>query len=414
VISSPILDTLFLCSFVFIWLTLFYHALMAGKSYSYYSMLKEKGEAMIKELQNFPYVSIIVPAKDEAKVLAETLDALLDFDYPRDRVEIVVVNDGSTDRTKQILDEYAAKYKRIKPIHLPVMRKSLGKSIALNEGLKHTSYDYIAVYDADNLPERMSLQYLVRTIIGDEKMAAVCGKVRTINRNKNMLTRFINIEFISYQWIMQVGRLVMFKKILIPGTNYVIRKKVLVEAGGWDPKALTEDAELTLRVSSMGYNIGFMPFAVSWEQEPENWKAWRTQRIRWAEGNLYIISRFFSVKRYKFQNVYNFMLTFLVYIAMFFAILFSDLIFILGITGIIKLNITGPLVFVWILAFVVFCVEIMLSLTFELNENSWKNFGSVILMYFTYSQQWLYVVFRGLTDLRSNVKRVFWHKTERF
>src|SRR5205085_10713095 len=78
------------------------------------------------------------------------------------------------------------------------------------------------------------------------------------------------------------------------GTNFVVRRRVLEEVGEWDEEALTEDAELSLRILEAGYRIKFVPYAVTWEQEPETLSVWMSQRTRWARGNFYLMRKFVS------------------------------------------------------------------------------------------------------------------------
>ncbi len=412
--KSEIIDLVFLLSLTAMWLALFYHAFVTVKGYEYFKFIQAQGEEMLVTLQDLPGVSVLVPAKNEEQVLEATLNALLELDYPKDRIELVILNDGSTDNTKKILDEYAAKYSRIKPVHIPVTEQCHGKAAVLNEGLKHSKYDLLVVFDADNVPEILSVQYLVRALLKDEKFAAVCGKIRTLNRNKNLLTRFANIEFIVHQWLLQGGRWRAHRIALLPGTNYVIRRDALLKAGSWDPKALTEDTELSLRLFTLGYTIAFFPLANSWEQEPEDWVVWRRQRLRWIQGNKYIVKRFLVDKSFRKANFANFFYMFVMYYALVLFIALSDIIFILGLLGLAKVSFLWPLVAMWAFAIAIFTLEIMIALTCEVGEATWSNFGLAVLMYFTYCQQWLYVALKSFVVARNGKKKVFWDKTQRF
>ncbi|MCZ7585493.1 MAG: glycosyltransferase family 2 protein [Deltaproteobacteria bacterium] len=120
-------------------------------------------------------------------------------------------------------------------------------------------------------------------------------KVRTINRDRGYLAPFINIEFISFQWLMQGGRYRLFNLSTLPGTNYVIWRKVLDKAGRFDEDAIAEDAELSIRLYEMGYRIKFIPYAVTWEQEPEDMRTFIRQRTRWVQGMTYIVRKFLRV-----------------------------------------------------------------------------------------------------------------------
>ena len=163
-------------------------------------------------------------------------------------------------------------------VEVPQGEGGRGKSRTLNVGLRHATGDIIAVYDADNQPEPQALRYLVANLVEDPELGAVLGKVRTLNRRKNILTRFINIEFMSFQWIIQGGRWQLFNLATLPGTNYVIWRRVLEKAGRFDEEAIAEDAELSIRLYEMGYRIKFIPYAVTWEQEPEDMRTFLRQR----------------------------------------------------------------------------------------------------------------------------------------
>ncbi len=111
---------------------------------------------------------------------------------------------------------------------------------------------------------------------------------RAWNRKRAFLTRFLNIEGIGFQWILQAGRWMLMRLTTLPGTNYVIRKALVDRLNGWDISALTEDAEMSIRIYQAGYRIQFIPDSVTWEQEPEGLKVWFRQRRRWVRGSNYL------------------------------------------------------------------------------------------------------------------------------
>ena len=148
------------------------------------------------------------------------------------------------------------------------------------------------MYDADNTPEPDAVRYLVTGLVKDRRAGAIVGKFRVINAQKNLLTRLINIETITFQWLAQAGRWFWFGMTTIPGTNFAIRRSIFEELGGWDEQALSEDTELSIRVYNLGYYIRFFPAAITWEQEPETWTVWWKQRTRWARGNVYVIVKY--------------------------------------------------------------------------------------------------------------------------
>ena len=225
----------------------------------------------------------------------------------------------------------------------------------------------------------------------------------------------INIETISFQWMIQAGRYFFSKFAVLPGTNYIIRKEALESVGGWDVDAITEDSELSVRLQEKGHRVQFVPTAVTWEQEPETIGAWVKQRTRWVRGNNYVMAKFahqalrLTSKRLTAEFFYLFGL----YYLFLFSTVASHLIFILGLTGIVTLHLPGPYTAVWLSAFLLFCVEIFFVLAYE-REDTPANLVTTMCMYFVYCQLWIYVVFKALwlDAIRSHVG--VWDKTERY
>jgi len=252
--------------------------------------------------------------------------------------------------------------------------------------------------------------------VEDPKLGAVLGKVRTINQEKNLLTRFINIEFIYFQWIIQGGRYRMFHLATLPGTNYVIWRKALDKAGQFDESAIAEDAELSIRLYEMGYRIKFIPYAVTWEQEPEQLKIFIKQRTRWAQGMGYIVRKFLKIA-FQMKNrriMVDLAYMFCLYYIFFFALLLSDGIAVLSLLGVIKLGLIGPFTFIWFLAAMLFFMELLIAISLE-EEESFLNIILSFLMYVTYCQIWIIVVLRSLfLDLTSRRKKTVWDKTVRY
>ena len=138
----------------------------------------------------YPMVSVLVPAHNEALVLKRTVQALLNFDYPKDRYEIIVVNDNSSDNTEEIMADLAASHpeSRLMCISTDKVVGGTGKSNALNIGFSVAKGTVIAIYDADNTPEPKALRLLVENLMTDDKLGAVIGKFRTRNRNASILS----------------------------------------------------------------------------------------------------------------------------------------------------------------------------------------------------------------------------------
>jgi cellulose synthase/poly-beta-1,6-N-acetylglucosamine synthase-like glycosyltransferase len=400
---------------------LLYHMFLMLGGYLYAERM-EKLKAQPRRQRpddEWPTVSVLIPAHNEDIVIRYTLDAMLRLDYPRDKIEIIVIDDNSHDATGEIVDEYCARDSRVRCLHLKPPHAAKGKSNALNQGLRIAKGEFIVVYDADNTPNSAAVKYLVEAALEDPTIGAVTGKFRVINAKKNLLTRFINIETISFQWMAQAGRWYWFGISTIPGTNFLIRKSLLEEMGGWDVKALTEDTEMSIRLYEKGYKIRFFPLAITWEQEPETWKVWFKQRTRWVRGNQYVIVKNLPriLRRKQGRIVFDLVYFFFTYFVFLGGVVLSHLMMLLNLLGIVNITLPGPFLLIWLLAYILFIVEIMVALAIEKTELTTRNFFTLSLMYVTYSQLWLYLIFRSTwLQLRAAIIREEWKwdKTQRF
>src|SRR5690625_2283768 len=406
-------------SIYLIWTMLLYHLFLMVGGYLHSIKYKDFKEEIVTLEKDYPQVSILIPAHNEEVVIEETIKAMLRLQYPKNKLEVIIINDNSNDDTGAIIDSYAKKHSCIKAIHTKPPHAGKGKSGALNQGLKTATGEIIVVYDADNTPEPDAIYYLAFGLKNDPKAGAMVGKFRVVNANHNLLTRLINIETITFQWLAQAGRWFWFKMTTIPGTNFAIRRSILEKLGGWDEKALSEDTELSIRVYNMGYYIRFFPEAITWEQEPETLKVWWRQRTRWARGNLYVIFKyifqFWKLKNKKvFIDLYYFLFT---YFLFFGGILLSHAIFVVNLMHDLKLSIGLVSYVLLIVGFLLFVTEVCLALSMEHKQLSIKNFFVVLFMYFTYSQMWLFLVaYASILEIKRLLFRqeAKWYKTERF
>lgn len=396
------------------WLVIGFYTVLTLAGFVY-SLECRRARRRAPSCDDWPGVSLLVPAHNEEIVIAGTIDSLLHLDYPRDRMEIIIIEDSSSDRTRRAVEQMMVLDPRVKLVSIPPGLGGRGKSHALNAGLRHASHEIIAVYDADNAPDPASLRWLVAELMSDQRLAAVVGKVRTLNRGMNFLTRCINVEFIGFQWIVQAGRWRLFGLASLPGTNYVIRRDALERAGGWDTGAIADDAELTVRLSQDGYRIKFIPYAVTWEPEPQAWSVWLRQRLRWARGGTYVVRKFLPrLHRVRRRHLWLEVLHLLTIYHFFFVVLLvSDLILVGGLViGLAAGPPTSPLLMLWGLAFSLFLLQLAVALAAE-GENSPLNVLTAAAMYFTYCQLWVYICAKAhyLDVVRQ--EDLYWEKTVR-
>lgn len=411
-------DILSLYALIAIWGLMLINVVLSIGGFIYYIRVnRTDGRIPLKE---YPMVSIMVPAHNESIVIRKTVQALLNLDYPKDKYEIIVINDNSSDDSAEVLKNIQLKNpdRKLIVINTDNVSGGKGKSNALNIGFSVSTGSVIAIYDADNTPEPNALTLLVENLMADDKLGAVIGKFRTRNRNASLITRFVNIETLAYQCMNQAGRWFFFKLCTIPGTNFVVRRSIIERIGGWDTKALSEDTEISFRIYRMGYRIKLMPLAVTWEQEPQLLRIWLKQRTRWAKGNIYVLKENF---KYVFDRTagpmrLDVLYYGLVYIMMLTSLVCSDLIFILSILGFTHVTLGGFSSTLWIMAILVFVLNVLITIAVEKNEFNIQSALLILLMLFTYSKLWVIVVLNAVIQSANDAifkREVKWYKTER-
>ncbi|MGC6767637.1 glycosyltransferase [Enterococcus sp. LJL51] len=417
-----ITDGIMLGATLIIWSLLIVNMILVIAGYIYYLRTDPREPPQLDE-KKAPFVSIMVPAHNEGIVIVKTVEALLNFNYPRDKYEVIVINDNSSDDSAELLARLGLEYpeRNLHVINTDAVTGGKGKSNALNIGFKQAQGELIAIYDADNTPEPNALRYLAAELAAGGEYGAVVGKFRTRNKNTNILTNFINIETLAFQWMAQAGRFQLFKLCTIPGTNFIVRRSIIEEIGGWDDKALAEDTEISFRIYMMGYKIKFQPKAVTWEQEPQTLPVWFRQRTRWVKGNIYVIVKnaklLFDKRARKIRFDILYFLS--IYFLLMTSLVLSDVFLVLSVSGYAHTNLQGFSNSLWGLAVLLFIFSTYLSISTEKGEMNLRNIGVIGLMYVTYSQMWLVVAAYGMfMYIKENVfhkqTATKWYKTERF
>jgi len=238
-----------------------------------------------------PSITVLIPMHNEELVLNSVLNSLLKCDYDQDKLEIIPINDNSTDRTGEMLDEYHGKYPFIRPLHRSpsVMR---GKPAALNDGLQIARGEIVIVFDADYQPSRNVLRKIAMCF-ADPEVGAAMGRVVPVNANVNLLTNLLNLERTGGYQVDQQAR---YNLNLIPqygGTVGGFRKHLLLESGGFDVHILAEDTELTYRLYIKGWKVVYDNSAECYEESPETWKVRGRQIQRWSRGHNVVMFKYF-------------------------------------------------------------------------------------------------------------------------
>jgi cellulose synthase/poly-beta-1,6-N-acetylglucosamine synthase-like glycosyltransferase len=227
-----------------------------------------------------PNVSVLVPVKNEEKVIGRLLDSLVRLDYPKENLEVVVVEDESVDRTLDICREYSDKYPWIKVFHRD---SSLGKGDALNYAFHQSSGEIIATFDADDIPEPQGVTKALR-YFNNPETGAVHGYHRVLNLRESIVSRLAAYENFVYR-LSNDGKYALKLFVTFSGSNTFFRRSALEKVGLWDPKSLVEDAELSVRFARAHITTRLAPVEC-WQEMPAKVGSLFRQRIRWSGGNM--------------------------------------------------------------------------------------------------------------------------------
>jgi cellulose synthase/poly-beta-1,6-N-acetylglucosamine synthase-like glycosyltransferase/spore germination protein YaaH/peptidoglycan/xylan/chitin deacetylase (PgdA/CDA1 family) len=225
-----------------------------------------------------PRVTILIPAYNEESVIVETVEAALASGYPR--LEVLVVDDGSADRTANLVRENFGRDRRVRLLQQP----NRGKPAALNHGLSEATGQVIVSIDADTIVDPEAVPRLVRHF-ADPKVGAVAGNVKVANRNK-WITRWQALEYITSQNLEKRAFDLLNCIPVVPGAAGAWRADVLRESGGFSGDTVAEDTDLTLTIRRNGWKILYDEDAIGRTEVPETVDTLIRQRFRWTYGTL--------------------------------------------------------------------------------------------------------------------------------
>lgn len=226
-----------------------------------------------------PPVSVVIAAYNEEKVIAGTLAALLHSDYAGE-LEIIVVDDGSSDRTGE---EVAAVSRRDGRVRL-LRQENFGKARALRAGLAAARHEIVVTLDADTQFQPDTIGHLVAPLV-DPEVGAVSGHAKVGNR-RTFLARCQDLEYTCGFNLDRRAYHQLNCITVVPGAVSALRRGAVLAAGGISTDTLAEDTDLTLCLHRLGCRIAYAPEAVAWTEAPESFGALARQRFRWAFGTL--------------------------------------------------------------------------------------------------------------------------------
>jgi len=225
-----------------------------------------------------PLQTVLIPAHNEAKVIVGAVRPVLAGDYPT--IEVIVVDDGSTDGTSGLAREHFGTDPRVKVITIA----NGGKAAALNCGLKHARGDVVVALDADTHFQRDAISRLVRWF-EDPSVGAVAGNAKVGNRI-NVITRWQALEYVTSQNLERRTLAALGCITVVPGAIGAWRREALERLGGFPIDTLAEDQDLTISCQKAGYTVLYDSTAIAWTEAPDTIKGLAKQRFRWSFGTL--------------------------------------------------------------------------------------------------------------------------------
>ena len=247
------------------------------------------------QFQELPWVTVQLPLFNEMYVAERLLDSVTGIDYPRDRLEIQVLDD-STDETTEIVARKVAALaaEGFHAVHIHRANRDGFKAGALENGLQQARGEFVAIFDADFLP---GADILKRTVhyFTDEKIGMVQTRWGHINRKFSLLTQVQSIYLDGHFVVEHTARHRSGRFFNFNGTAGVWRKRAIEEAGGWQHDTLTEDLDLSYRAQLKGWRFVFLKDLVSPAEVPVDINAFKSQQFRWAKGSAQTMKKLLPV-----------------------------------------------------------------------------------------------------------------------
>lgn len=264
---------------------------------SFYTLnyLRNHTPDVIKKMDHWPAVTVQLPIYNEWYVAPRLIEAVAAFDYPKDLLEIQVLDD-STDETVSLIADTVARLcsQGIKVIHMHRTDRRGYKAGALGDGLASASGEFIAIFDADFLPPP---DFLKRTLpyFDHEKVAFVQTRWGHLNRDYSFITLLQSLSLDAHFLVEQFARSKIGFWFNFNGTAGIWRKEAIQDAGGWKAETLTEDLDLSYRAFLRGWQARYVSGVVTPAELPVSFTAFRRQQHRWARGSLECALRFVPI-----------------------------------------------------------------------------------------------------------------------
>jgi len=271
----------------------------------YYHKWEGRGKRSFEDVPNLPshpLVSIIVPCYNEGENIKETIDYLFKLKYPN--YEVIVINDGSTDNTRKILDEMLNKYQSLRIVHLA---SNQGKPMGLRVGSLVSRGEYLICIDGDTVLDPYAVTWIMWHFINYPRVAAVTGNPR-IRTRSTLLGKIQVGEFSAIIGMIKRAQRIYGRIFTVSGVVAGFRKSALQRVGYWSLDMITEDIETSWKLQLDHWDIRYEPNALCWMLAPETLKGLWIQRLRWAQGGFQVFFKhlrdFFSWRKRRMWPIF--------------------------------------------------------------------------------------------------------------
>jgi len=346
----------------------------------FYCIRREmKKQPEYPELKECPLVSILIPARNEEASIRDTVEHVLQSKY--ENIEIIVINDASTDNTQQILENMSEQYSQLRIIH---MQENMGKANGLNYAFLMSKGEIILTIDADCLLDERAIHWMVLHFITSPRVGAVTGNPRVRNRT-SLLAKIQAAEYSSVIGLIKRTQRILGKVLTVSGVIAAFRRQALIDVGLWSNNMITDDIDMTWKLEKRFWDIRYETNALCWILVPERMIGLWRQRVRWAQGGVEVMRKHWDIwKSWKQRRIW------LVYLDYLCSIVWAYLLLIcmsLWVASIVfdfssELAAYGNLIAKWNGAFIAFVclLQFLVSIAIDrrYDKSLWLVYGAVI------------------------------------
>lgn len=408
-----------LLNFVFFWPLLMSGIWMAGGTYFWLRLERHwpwGKDVPPPELPGNPLVSILIPCYNEGVNVRETIAAAMAQRHTN--IEVIAINDGSSDHTGEELDRLACEHDRLRVVHLA---NNQGKAVALKAGALVSRSDLLVCIDGDAMLDQDAVAYMVAPMINQPRVGAVTGNPRI--RTRSTLVGRVQVgEFSSIIGLIKRTQRVYGRVFAVSGVLAAFRKRALAEVGYWSQDMATEDIDISWKLQLGHWSIFFEPRAIAWILMPEMLRGLWRQRLRWAQGGAEVfVKNIRSIWSWRKRRMWPLMLEFCLSAIWAFAFMISVVLFFVGMLFPLPKNLVIPNLFpphftgllLGIVCLLQFCVSLLIERRYE--NNLFRSMFWVIwypVVYWVLSLLTTLVAFTAVM-LRQRQERARWVSPDR-